>query len=128
MIFPIFQIGFAKNCTDIIAIIGCEIELDAIVEGTSDTTASNFYDPSLTYTTSTITVLWSGEKRNDKWFTGGLLQAGDAIIYCDPTSTIKIRDLVIKNSITYEVTMLEMAEAEGSQIYRKCGLKRQSTN
>lgn len=90
------------------------------------TTVDSWYDTTPNWSTSTISVLWQSETRKDAWYLQGLLKEGDAIAFVNVSVTIQMRDVIVKDSIRYEVASISQGELTGTKAYTKLALKRMS--
>lgn len=118
-------IGVAKAATDFINLYGEEVLLEAITVGT---TQDAWRDGEVVWTTSTITVLIGDVHRNDSWFKTGLLEAGDLVATLKASDTVKLRDRIAHNSISYEVVDLKINRLQGGILNQRIALKRLSNN
>src|SRR4030042_1057818 len=118
-------IGISKAVTDFSNLYGEAVQLETITVGT---TQDAWNDGEVAWTTSTITVLIGPVNRNDTWFKTGLLQEGDLTMLVKSSDTIKLRDRVVHNSITYEDVDLRINRLQNAVINQTAALKRLSDN
>lgn len=112
----------AKAAGDMIQLYGVAAYIETQnLSGTAD----DWGDQSEDFTTGTVVqVLFQGINKNDTWSKTGLLESGDSVCYVKSTTTIKIRDRILKGSTEYEVVAIETGEFQGTTGFYRLACKR----